>query len=389
MSSDRVANPFTPTFGVTPPLLVGREQQLSDVVASLDARIGDPYRAVKVHGLRGSGKTVFLNRVEDEARKRGWSVISETTRPGFIDRLTQTVLPALLAQADPHAASSTLTGGALSTPVGGIELHRNTERHYQPAPDLRSQLSLLATLKEGAGAGVLITVDEMNPHGAEDLRQLTQVLQHCFREGREVAFVGAGLNGHVQDLMDADGMTFLRRAEEVALGPIPYQEVRRGLTEPLTTWGKDIDTAAADIAAEGARGYPFMIQAIGFRLWATAAPSGPITGDGARAAVAHATRRVGELVLKPELRALSKIDRSYLAAMAVDPGPSRTRDVATRLGVTAQYASVYRQRLIRADLVMDAGFGLIDFTLPTLREYLQSHAAADAYGVTDESEASE
>ena len=49
------SNPFTPTFGVTPPLLVGREDDLRNVVASFDTSVGDPFRAVKVHGLLGPG----------------------------------------------------------------------------------------------------------------------------------------------------------------------------------------------------------------------------------------------------------------------------------------------------------------------------------------------
>lgn len=44
--------------------------------------------------------------------------------------------------------------------------------------------------------------------------------------------------------------------------------------------------------------------------------------------------------------------------------------------MSAQYASVYRQRLIDADLIRDAGRGLVDFTLPGLRDYLRSHGQA-------------
>lgn len=377
-----VRNPFTPTFGVTPPLLVGRDLDVQRVVDSFDASVGDPYRAVKVLGLRGSGKTVFLNRIEDEARRRGWAVISETTRSGLAERLTSTVLPRLLADLDPDASSSTITKGSISTPVGGLGIDRAHQVRYHPVEDLRTQVTRLADLQDGQGAGLLITVDEINPSAVDDLRELTQVVQHCFREGRQVAFACAGLNIHVRELIDADGMTFLRRAEEVALGPIGVDDVRRGLVEPLRTWGRDIDAAAADVAAAGAKGYPFMIQAIGYRLWATAPADGVITIDLAEVAVAHATRRMGELVLRPELRALSKIDRSYLAAMAVDDGPSRTRDIAARLGVNPQYASAYRQRLISADLITEAGYGYVDFTLPTLRDYLIDHAVTETYGDT-------
>lgn len=68
-------NPFTPTFGVTPPLLVGRDDVLDEFRIALDGGPGDPGRAMLLTGVRGAGKTVALNACEDEAHRRGWAVI--------------------------------------------------------------------------------------------------------------------------------------------------------------------------------------------------------------------------------------------------------------------------------------------------------------------------
>ena len=42
------------------------------------------------------------------------------------------------------------------------------------------------------------------------------------------------------------------------------------------------------------------------------------------------------------------------------------------------YASQYRLRLIAAGLIRPAGHGLVDFTLPHLREWLREHDDFDA-----------
>ena len=105
-----VRSPFTPTFGVTPPLLVGRGDLLDEFDDALDAGPGAPGRATVYTGGRGTGKTVMLNEVEDLARRRGWQVVSESATPGLVDRLTHEVLPALLAEMDPSGPASTLTG---------------------------------------------------------------------------------------------------------------------------------------------------------------------------------------------------------------------------------------------------------------------------------------
>ena len=95
----------------------------------------------------------------------------------------------------------------------------------------------------------------------------------------------------------------------------------------------------------------------------------------AAAGVQAARRRLGSLIHEPALRDLSHVDRSFLAAMAVDDGPSKMADVASRLTADANYASQYRLRLIAADMIHAAGHGHVDFTLPYLRDYLREHAA--------------
>jgi hypothetical protein len=39
--------------------------------------------------VRGSGKTVLLNAMDDEARTQCWQVTSETAVPGLVTRLTR------------------------------------------------------------------------------------------------------------------------------------------------------------------------------------------------------------------------------------------------------------------------------------------------------------
>ena len=98
-----MSNPFHPSFGVSPPLLVGRETVLEEFDEALEDGPGSAGRATLFTGARGAGKTVMLNAVEDLARRRGWLLISETATPGFVDRITQQHLPERLREFDPAA----------------------------------------------------------------------------------------------------------------------------------------------------------------------------------------------------------------------------------------------------------------------------------------------
>ncbi len=97
-----MGNPFRPSFGVSPPLLVGRDSLLDDFAEALEDGPGSAARATIYTGARGSGKTVMLNAVEDRAREHGWVVISETASPGFVDRIARQHLPGLLRDFDPE-----------------------------------------------------------------------------------------------------------------------------------------------------------------------------------------------------------------------------------------------------------------------------------------------
>jgi hypothetical protein len=130
--------------------------------------------------------------------------------------------------------------------------------------------------------------------------------------------------------------------------------------------------------AEGTRGYPFLIQLVGAQSWRIRRDAPEVSLDDAEAGVANARRRLGSLVYEPALDEASDVDRSFLLAMAQDNAASRIADVTERLGITKNYASVYRRRLIDAELIEPAGRGRVDFALPYLREYLREHAAADA-----------
>jgi predicted ATPase len=79
-----MVNPFRPTFGVTPPLLVGRDAEILAFGDALDQGPGAPGRATLYTGVRGIGKTAMLNEAEGQARQRGWVTVSETavSRPG-------------------------------------------------------------------------------------------------------------------------------------------------------------------------------------------------------------------------------------------------------------------------------------------------------------------
>jgi len=80
-------NPFTPTFGSIPPMMAGRDRIINDILEGLDNGPGDPNRATIFIGARGSGKTVLLARIAEEASSHGWICVNVNADDGMLDEV--------------------------------------------------------------------------------------------------------------------------------------------------------------------------------------------------------------------------------------------------------------------------------------------------------------
>lgn len=369
-------NPFTPTFGVSPPLLVGRTDLLDDFVAAIEDGPGAPGRMTLYTGARGTGKTVMLNEVEDLARQQGWHVISETATTGLVGRLVGEHLPRLLGEIDSTGSETRLTGFNAPMALGGATWESHDE--HQVSPALRTQLTSACDLLGSNGTGLLLTLDEIHHQQVGELRELATVLQHLVREEKEIAFVGAGLPSAVSTVLNDDVLTFLRRADRHSLGRVPLADVARAITEPIESAGRRVSTDLAARAAVATGGYPFLIQLVGYHIWRQHPRHREIDAPDVETGTVAARRRMGSLVHEPAISDLPGVARTFLLAMAHDDGPSKMSDVATRLNVDGNYASQYRLRLIANELIEPAGHGRVDFTMPYLRDYLRQHAALEA-----------
>ena len=87
------ANPFKPTAGVMPPVLIGRDHVSLDFSEALEDGPGAPDRLMIITGPRGCGKTVMLTELGSIAKQHHWDVVDETASEGLCDRLIARIAP--------------------------------------------------------------------------------------------------------------------------------------------------------------------------------------------------------------------------------------------------------------------------------------------------------
>lgn len=365
-------NPFRPTFGASPHHWAGRRVILDEFASGLNAGPGDPHRSVIIGGARGIGKTVLLTELEELAAVRGWIVLRASGRGDTTDELVHSTIPQQIRELSPPPRRK-VTGVSVSG-LGRVDTDLVT--HPDPAPTLGSRLRELLALLHGAG--VLITVDEVQDADPEALAVLATSYQDLVRDDAQVGLVMAGLSFGIAGLLDLPGTTFLRRARRYDLGPLTDTDAAATLAKTSSDAGLPMSDSALDAAVTLARGYPYLVQLVGYLSFGQARKDGAAEVEASHVASIseEAIATMGAQVHHPSLKGVPAAQLNYLTAMsdlAQEHGAEiMTAEIAERLGKTPNATTDTRSKLLERGLIDATGWGKVSFSLPYLAEFLRS-----------------
>jgi hypothetical protein len=187
----------------------------------------------------------------------------------------------------------------------------------------------------------------------------------------------AGLPQKVSDLLRDDDISFLRRATQHHLEPIEDNDVRYSIKRTTELAGRKIEKNALDLAVATTKGFPFMIQLIGYHMWKQSPENKIISHHDAEEGIIFAQNDLEKMIFGATYRELSDKEVAFLKAMLEDEEFSSIADIAKRMGVSPKYAGTYRLRLIEQGIIGSRGYGKVGFDLPMFRDYLQSELSAD------------
>lgn len=365
-----MSNPFTPGFGQAPPLLATQGSPVEDFEAALRGHSPAGERSVLISGARGTGKTVLLMQFREVARENGWLGIAvRTGAPSMMDELRGEVASEL-RKADPEAVSSRWTSAGVGVLGASAQARRQVSERYDTEVEPTGRLlDRLANLCDGRGRGVMIGIDEVQSADTHQLHDLTQLVQDMIGRGHRIAFVAAGIRSGVDELLDHQRTTFLRRSHQLSTGSVDVGTAAEVIQQTVAATDKSITPEAAARAGEISQGYPYLIQVVGAKAWQHSGDEPTIAVEDVEAVRSGVIGQMIRDVHQPVLRDLSPTKVDYLVAMLDDEGrPSATSDVAERMGKDMKYQSVYRERLIRDEVIRPAEHGAVEFAMPYMRE---------------------
>lgn len=365
-------------------MLAGRRDVLNSF-ALVFGSIRSPSYATLLWGLRGTGKTVLLNAVEDRARAQGWVVVSSAavTRQGLVEQIASKASDLLAALRDEHEPAPRRAVSGVTIMGTGIQTERVAvpDAAEHSAHDLEAALAALGDLLAERGTGLLVTVDEMHVGEIDEIREFGNVFQLVSRRAeRPIAFVGAALPDLEGRLLSGDASTFLQRCVRHEIGNLRPSEAETALRQPIEEAGGRIEGDALGIAVQASMGQPYLVQLIGSYVWDDAEHlARGVTTEEVRRAAADASEQFGRHVHGPVWHRLSDLDKRFLAAMLPDAASSAVSDVGRRWGHSPRSLSTYRKRLLAVGLITAVGRGRVAFADPTVRQYVEAQSATEGF----------
>ena len=354
-------NPFTPSFGRTPPHMAGRAALLNDLARAFRGNGNDPYLQTIVMGARGTGKTAVLTRAGEIASGQGWICANSTCGEGMLEDLLQQAL----------SNASDLVDINGNPKLKGVSLGQLLGVEWEPAENApanwRMKISRLLEELAVTGTGLAMTVDEVRPNVAE-MEQLSSVFQHFVREGRRVALVVAGLPHQVSQLVNSEAVSFLRRATVVSLGRIDDFEIADALLKTVEDGGKSIDEEALSVCVAETCGFAYMMQLVGFRAWDASGESDRIVLDDAKKGAEAAHHDLQRQIIVPTWASLSAGDKAFCLSIA--RGNDTAKAIAADMGKKPNYVSKYKQRLLEQGVIEQDPYSRLSFCLPGFEEFV-------------------
>jgi type II secretory pathway predicted ATPase ExeA len=383
---DPIRNPFAPGAGSQPPELAGRDAVINAANIALQRiMLGKHDKSQMLLGLRGTGKTVLLNKIQELAEEHGHLtsfIEAPENRP-----LTELLYPKIhqvlrnlsikeAAKAQAHSAMRALRGfaSAFKINVGDVSISMDPETGTADSGNLEYDLSDLfvrvGEAAQAAGQAWTLLIDEVQYLSDQGLSALIVALHKVNQKRLPVIFFGAGLPQVAA--LSGNAKSYAERLFDYpTIGPLDRESAILAIQQPVEEEDETISNDALSLIFEQTHGYPFFLQEWGYQAWNMSIGS-PISKTDTELALPKAIQRLDAGFFRVRFDRLTPKERDYVFAMArLGKGPYRSSDVAAILKENVQSLGPRRAGIIRKGMIYSPAHGDIAFTVPLFENYLE------------------
>jgi hypothetical protein len=341
-------NPFCLTFGKEPYQLISRYVPMNEIINAFTEE--KPSQQVyMITGVRGSGKTVFMNSVSKELKEdNDWVVIELNSSGELLKELAEKLYSI-------KGMSKIFNESGINLSVFGIEVELKKNDPIGASLEVAIENMLEKLSKKNKR--VLISIDEVS--NSKEMRTFAGAFQIFLRHDLPLFLLMTGLYENINSLQNEKNLTFLYRAPKIYLKPLNLSSMCDIYENTLS-----LSHEESLILAKETKGYSFAFQVIGYFCFKH-------KGNFERSK-REIRQYLDDYVYDKIWLELPEKERQIMIIIAVD----KIYEVALikdKIGFKSNEFSVYRDRLIKKGILESHSRGSLEIALPFLDTYIQEH----------------
>ncbi|MCD7134600.1 ATP-binding protein [Limosilactobacillus rudii] len=333
-------NPFDPSFGTPPNIMLPNYQSDFESPQAVAEAInyGDPNRVIFITGLRGSGKTALLTKIEQQVKELKDTYILEIDNN---QHMVQTFAQGLKNIFRFYSLLDHIS--AIS--IMGFELSFSKNNEGYTTQDIENFMVMLTKLNKK----VVIFIDEFNHK--ENTREFIRLLQNLKRHNLNFYLVADGLPQMIYEIEHDQTLNFLKRARHIQTTMLNVNLIENEYQKYLK-----FSPLLTHQMAQLTGGYSFGFQLLGYKFWNAINISQQLPNQ-------QTFEMVKQLYIQDLFTQsydiifdnLSENDRKYLIGTANNLSTSQIALLMNYDRTAKQqqnYVNQYRRRMIQQDLII-------------------------------------
>lgn len=378
-------NPYRPGAGLMPTYLAGRDEDIQNVEEMFNAlTLNIPTPSVIFSGLRGVGKTVLINRLQNIAEEKEIFCrhIEVEERKDFISQIaacSQAFLRKISSKEKfKHLIQKPLD--AIKSLIVSFDPNDNTFSLSLQDRELYKSNSLTQSLTEvfvsvgeiayKTETPICFFVDEIQYMKQSELGSLIAALHRTNQLGYPIMIVGAGLP-KIYKMLSEEKSYSERLFLYKEIDSLTYEQSCNAIEEPLKKFGVTYTEEALKRIVDITKGYPFFIQQMCQVVYKNT--NEKVINE------RHVEECVGEFFatldtgfFKVRYERCAESDKKFIFAM-VKCGelPCTISNVAKNLHKNVNSISTTRAQLVSKGIIYPVRYKELDFTVPEFSGYIQ------------------
>lgn len=379
-------NPYRPGAGMSPAYLAGRDNTIHEAQNILQAiNYGYSARSVVYYGLRGVGKTVLLNYIENLADEMDlpseYMEIAERDRSfqyqmalhiyKLINRLS------LLKNIESHIkkALSILKAFTIKYGCDDISIEVNPANGISDTGNLANDMTelflALGMIAQKQNKGVVLFIDEIQYIKDDEFEALMEAIHRTNQKNYPIVIFSAGLPKIAK--IAGDVKSYAERLFDfIEIDSLNNEEAKLALIEPAKRFQINYTDEAINKIIEITQGYPYFLQEYGKWVWECKKEESIIDIKIVNKAYDKFEQSLDKAFFKVRHDRATAREIEFMTAMvACEKLPCSTKEIANIMGESIQAISPLRAQLIHKGFIYAAKRGEVDFTVPQFDKYLK------------------